>query len=382
MLRMASNGAGVTRPELEALRRADLLDTPPEARFDRITRLVADVLDVPVCLVSLIDNDRQFFMSATGLPEPWASLRETPLSHSFCKHVVESRDTLVVRNATEDPRVIDNKAIGDLGVTAYLGVPVHADGLTVGALCAIDHKPRSWTDAEVERLHDFAAIVDSEIHLRLLARESAEAREEAELLAGESAHRAKNSLTVAASLISLSAAEADTPDDLARIARERIMALSAVQDVLRGDDTEQDLGGVISRILDPYAGSADRNPFRVSGAAVHVPGEKITPLGLIIHELATNACKHGALRTPGGAIALDWRAGPDGLTIDWSESDGAAGAQAHSEIEVPGLATSTDHQGFGSRLVDLCVRQLGGEISVSEEPGNGRRIALRMPLSG
>ena len=81
---------------LDALRRTGLLDTPPEEVFDRLTRLVRRLLGAPVVLVSLVDADRQFFKSALGLPEPWATRRETPLSHSFCQHVVATGAPLAV----------------------------------------------------------------------------------------------------------------------------------------------------------------------------------------------------------------------------------------------------------------------------------------------
>src|SRR4249920_1063113 len=81
---------------LKALRRTSLLDTPPEEVFDRLTRLATTLLHVPVALVSLVDGNRQFFKSSVGLPDPLASLRQTPLTHSFCKHVVASGEPLVV----------------------------------------------------------------------------------------------------------------------------------------------------------------------------------------------------------------------------------------------------------------------------------------------
>lgn len=88
---------------LAALRDLRILDTPPEEAFDRFTRLAARLLGVPVALVSLVDRDRQFIKSQIGLPEPWASLRETPLSHSFCQYEVGSREPLLVEDATGDP---------------------------------------------------------------------------------------------------------------------------------------------------------------------------------------------------------------------------------------------------------------------------------------
>ena len=152
---------------LAALRRTDLLDSAAEAAFDRLTRLVCRVLDVPVSLVSLVDGDRQFFKSAQGLAEPWASRRETPLSHSFCQHVVASQKPLVVEDAAEDALVCDNLAVRDLDVTAYLGVPILTpDGQAIGSLCAIDSEARAWTDDDTAALSDLADVVMAELAAR------------------------------------------------------------------------------------------------------------------------------------------------------------------------------------------------------------------------
>ena len=90
-MRIRPDNAALLDPaRLAQLSRLRLLDTPPEEPFDRLTRLAARTLGAPVALVSLVDDRRQFFKSAHGLPEPWASQRETPLTHSFCQHVVTS----------------------------------------------------------------------------------------------------------------------------------------------------------------------------------------------------------------------------------------------------------------------------------------------------
>ena len=152
---------------LEALRLTGLMDSPPEASFDRLTRLAARLLRAPVSLVSLVDDCRQFFKSAVGLPVPWDSARETPLSHSFCQHVVASGRRMVVNDARLDPLVRENRAIPDLGVIAYLGIPlVTADGHVLGSFCAIDGAPRDWTSEEVDTMTDLAASVSTEIELR------------------------------------------------------------------------------------------------------------------------------------------------------------------------------------------------------------------------
>ena len=159
---------------LAALQRTALLDSPAEEAFDRLTRLAARVLRVPVALVVLVDADRQFFKSQVGLPEPWASRRETPLSHSFCRHQVDSGDILVIDDARRHPLVRDNLAIRDLGAVAYAGVPlVTSDGQPLGSFCVIDHRPRHWTAEEVAILEELTASAVTEIELQGALREAA-----------------------------------------------------------------------------------------------------------------------------------------------------------------------------------------------------------------
>jgi GAF domain-containing protein len=158
---------------LAALHQSTLLDRPAEESFDRLARVAAKVVGAPVALVTAVDKDRQFFKSCLGLPEPWASSRETPLSHSFCQHVVAEREPVIVTDARKDSRFIDNLAIRDLGVIAYLGVPlITAEGQAIGTLCVIDHHPRIWTDEEIGFVSDLAAAVVTEITLRTAERAS------------------------------------------------------------------------------------------------------------------------------------------------------------------------------------------------------------------
>ncbi|MBA2644756.1 MAG: GAF domain-containing protein, partial [Solirubrobacterales bacterium] len=164
------------RRRLQALQRTGLLDSVAEESFDRITRIAASALGVPVALVSLVDEDRQFFKSCLGLPRPWADTRETPLSHSFCQHVVSGAKPLVISDARQHPLVRDNPAIGDLGVIAYAGFPLRMpDGEVLGSLCAIDSEPREWSPEELDTLRDLAESVMTEIRLRVVAEEAAEA---------------------------------------------------------------------------------------------------------------------------------------------------------------------------------------------------------------
>ena len=146
-----------------------LVDTPPEEEFDKFTRLAKRMMDVPVALVSFVQEarDRQFFKSQVGLTGKWAELRQTPLSHSFCQHVQRQNRPLVVEAAPKHALVCDNLAIAELGVQAYLGVPVHGRrGMALGALAVVDGVERQWRKEDVEAMTDLAACVTDQIKLR------------------------------------------------------------------------------------------------------------------------------------------------------------------------------------------------------------------------
>ena len=170
----AASSAVDAAGRLAALGRSGLLDTPHEASFDRLTRLATVLLRVPVALVSLLGAERQYSKGRQGLPAPWAACRETPLSHSFCRHVVERDEPLVIADAREHALVRDSPAIRELGVVAYAGWPLRlADGQVIGSFCAVDTVPREWSEAELASLADLTASAITEIELRIAARDLA-----------------------------------------------------------------------------------------------------------------------------------------------------------------------------------------------------------------
>jgi GAF domain-containing protein len=159
---------------VDALHATGLMDSGAEPSFDRHARMAAQVLNAPVALVSLVDADRQFFKSCLGLPEPWASQRESPLSHSFCQHAVARREPLIVDDAREHDLLLDNLAIRDMGVVAYAGIPlIDAGGNALGTLCVMDSQPRHWTSHQVQLLQDLAASVVTQIALARTASDPA-----------------------------------------------------------------------------------------------------------------------------------------------------------------------------------------------------------------
>ncbi|HET8822610.1 MAG TPA: GAF domain-containing protein [Thermoleophilaceae bacterium] len=152
---------------LAAIEKTGLVGVKEDPVLHRLTRLAARSLDAPVALLSFVAADRQFFASSWGLPEPWASDRGTDLLHSFCQHVVVSNRPLLVTDARKHPLVQGNRAIEDLDVIAYVGVPMNdSEGNTLGSFCVIDHEPRQWKAADVELLHDFAVAVMDRVENR------------------------------------------------------------------------------------------------------------------------------------------------------------------------------------------------------------------------
>lgn len=153
----------------DILHALDLVDSPPEEVFDVFTRLASRALSVPIALISFVEEnrDRQYFKSIKGLTGIFAEARETPLSHSFCQHVKRDNRPLIVEDAPADSRVCGNLATSELGVIAYLGVPICGpDGMALGALCSIDTSPRRWETADVETMRDLALVLSEQIRLR------------------------------------------------------------------------------------------------------------------------------------------------------------------------------------------------------------------------
>jgi phosphoribosyl 1,2-cyclic phosphodiesterase len=145
---------------LKAVHNLGLLDTQPEERFDRHTRIAAAALGAPIALVTLVDSDRQWFKSHQGF-----NFSETPRDVGFCSHAILEAQPLVVPDALKDDRFAENPAvIGDPRVRFYAGIPLCTpDGTRVGAFCIVDHKPRTLSAAQLGMLQDIARLVEEEL---------------------------------------------------------------------------------------------------------------------------------------------------------------------------------------------------------------------------
>lgn len=152
---------------LAALREAAILDTPPSPAFDRVCRLVQEALGVPIVLVSLIDQDRQWFKARLGL-----DVSETPRDLAFCNYTILHDSVFVVPDALADRRFAHNALVtGEPHIRFYAGAPLHVErDLRLGSLCAIDTKPRSFSSAEGELLAGFARLAVDELWVHVLER--------------------------------------------------------------------------------------------------------------------------------------------------------------------------------------------------------------------
>jgi predicted PurR-regulated permease PerM len=158
------------RERLVELNGLSLLDTPREADFDRVTERLTKLFKVPMALLTLIDKDRQWFKSQTGLPADLAEACSTSRDVSLCGHVVANDEVLIVRDLARDPRFANNPFVKERGLRFYAGAPLRGpNGFPIGSLCILDTKPRDMTSQEQDLLKMIAGDVMEQIKRRPVA---------------------------------------------------------------------------------------------------------------------------------------------------------------------------------------------------------------------
>lgn len=406
---------------LAALRNLLLLDSEAEENFDRFSRMAAHVLKAPVSLLSLVDDHRQFFKSAVGLTGPANDARETPLTHSFCQHVVTTGSPLVVTDAKHNPLVCDNLAVRDLGVAAYLGFPVcDSDGFVIGSFCVIDGQPRDWSESDLSLLSDLAAMVMTEIALRQrnISLQAATAQAEHLKRTAEAASRAKaeflanmsheirtpmNAVIGMSELLQHSPLSAEQREFVSTIRTSGESLLALINDILDFSKIES---GHLQFERVPFSlracveGALDLSSRPASQKGLHlllkiennVPESilgDLTRLRQILVNLIVNAVKF----TDKGEVlvTISQRSGkhPDSLPlIHFSVRDTGIGIpaeragtlfRAFSQIDV---STSRKYGGTGLGLA-ICHRLvylMGGRIWVESTLGHGSDFQFEIPL--
>ncbi|MBA2578674.1 MAG: SpoIIE family protein phosphatase [Euzebyaceae bacterium] len=181
----------VEAARIAAVRRYDILDTPPDGTFDRLTALAARFFDVPISIVSIVDSDRIWFKSHHGLAA--AEIGREP---GLCASAILQKAPWVVENARLDPRALANPLVaGEFGLGFYAGVPLTtSDGHNLGTFCIIDQEPRTVGEEALGALRDLAAVVMDQLELRLAARRAVWQEQELRDQAENMAHRLQRSL--------------------------------------------------------------------------------------------------------------------------------------------------------------------------------------------
>jgi signal transduction histidine kinase len=413
---------------MSALADPKLFDTPPEDDFDRLTELAMLLTGAPVALLSLVDETRQFFKSARGLPEPWASLRGTPISHSFCKTVVETGEQLVVPDATIHPKLRTNPAIAELGVIAYLGEPVRApSGGIIGSFCAIDHERRVWSDRERHIIATLARSVENAIALRaateaqkaamddlmrinralsLQSVELASARNAAEkalsqqtrFLAGLS-HELKTPLNGVLGGVAL-LETADDPDAQARC-RQMIRASSralvgCVNELIAycrvGAGIEKPAFAAFEpRSTAAAAADAVRAIASERSLEVTVEVDAAVPSSWVsdakrIEQILVNLLGNAVKYTSAGRIRVSVRMWGDALAFRVSDTGWGVPPEHHDGIFEPfnrgdpGLSGKTSGTGLGLAIARETAERIGGSLTLERSaPGEGSTFLLLAP---
>ena len=396
------------RQRLSTLQSLGLIDAPPESGFDRLTELAVEVFKTPVALVSLVDDKRQFFKSCVGLPEPYATSRQTPHSHSFCKHVVQTGEPLIVPDAREHAELKSNPAISDLGVIAYAGMPLKSvDGQRLGSFCVIDSRARQWSDEEIRVLRCMADCVETEIASKeRLARRNQELQHAAEvakrtnIFLAQLSHELRNPLSpilsAAQMLCEGGFEESEKPPIYEMLREQTLQVVRMVNDMLDLSRVEQgkiriekkpvDIRSVVDSSVDAIRSSAVEQGHSINVQRYDQPLMVLGDFDRLVqvtNNLLTNACRY----TPeGGEIRVQVSENEGQATV--RVIDNGIGIPADQLIEVFKVfnqvePTEKSKQGLGLGLA--LVRQLvnlhGGHVAAqSEGIDQGSEFRISIPL--
>ncbi len=345
---------------MAAVRRYDVLDTPPDNAFDRIAAIAARRFGVPIAIISIVDEDRIWFKSHHGL-----DVEQIGREPGLCASAILGDTPYLLNDATADPRSLANPLVaGEFGLRFYAAAPLRThDGHNLGTLCVIDREPRQVTDDQMEELADLATIVMDQLELQLSARRAVSS---VELMSREIDHRVMNSLQFVSALLSLqgrTAASAEGAEHLQAAARRvssianvhRRSYLDGANDVACVPFLEEfcaDLGSILDR------------PVAVSGTEGTLPADAVQSIALIVNELVTNAVKHGADR-----VWVNYRV--EGDACELTIADDGPGLPAD-------FAPSGTSHTLGIRVVNSLVARLNGTLSTGRGPDdNGALFTVR-----
>ncbi len=379
---------------IAALKKYAILDTPPDGNFDKITKLAAQLLKVPIAIVTLVDTDRIWFKSRYGI-----DVNEIGRDPGLCSSAILSDDLYIVEDAIKDPRTLANPLVaGDFGLRFYAAVPLKVrGGHNLGTLCVIDKHPRQLDEAEKEILGDLADILIDQIELRLEARRAVYRQNE---MLNIAAHDMKNPLTiirVSAELISDEKTDFTTIEKLSgKIADASTKVLQLIDDLLdkaRKEATEVELNRIPVNLADFVEDIIVTNKVLAgnkqqelqldieSRPLINADPDK---LGQILDNVVNNAVKYSSKNT---TITVTVRQASDKAIVEvkdqgpgFSEEDKKNLFQRFARLSNKPTG-GEQSSGLGLSIVKALVQAHNGSVTAeSEGKGKGATFTIEFPV--
>jgi two-component sensor histidine kinase len=352
-------------PRLEALRRYDILDTPVEPAYDAVVNLVADICDMPIAVINLIDSGRQWFKAEKGL-----GVRELPLDASICAHAILQPGLFVVPDTQKDARFRDNPLVrGDPHLRFYAGALLETkDGLPLGTVCVLDYKPRELNDRQRKLLLLMAQQVMAQLELRVSLREKEEALRissaalaEKVILIQEIDHRVQNSLAIVAGILRIQSQQTKSEESRGVLsnAERHVQAIASVHRQLQQADSGStvDMAIFLHQLCSNLQPSESGIQIRCLAKPSAIAAARATTLGLIVNELVTNAIKY-AYPSRQGAVTVEWGWSPASWTLQVSDNG----------VGLPKDAASLPEGGLGTKILHALVPSLNATLE--NRPGS------------
>jgi signal transduction histidine kinase len=388
------------RERLEAVRRYEILDTPLDGAFDRITALAARIFDVPISIVSVVDADRIWFKSRHGV-----DIEEIDRDPGLCASAILQQEPWVVTDAKVDPRTLTNPLVlGELGLRFYAGAPLTTrDGYNLGTLNVIDTEPREVTGPEIATLKDLAAIVVDELELRLAAR-----REEQRLerLKSEfvmtASHQLRTPLaSIYGAAMTLQRKEPMFSEELRRqlvdlIAHQSMRLTKTVEQIVLATELEAGRFRILDERFDPVriaGASVDAARARLPSnltieldaepdvTAVHGDADRVRS---VLENLIDNAIRYSP---EGGRIEVGIRLRPPWVRF-WVRDEGLGiPASEHERVFAkfhrldPAMTRGVAGAGLGLFICRELVRQMDGRIWLESREGQGSTVVFEIPAA-
>lgn len=359
---------------LAALRSLGILDTPREAEFDDIVRVVSAICETPISVINLIDDNRQWFKAEVGL-----DVRETPLPASICAHAILQPDLFVVPDTLLDTRFSDNPLVtGEPRLRFYAGALLETrEGLPLGTICVLDYKPRELNENQKDLLRLMASQIMKLFELRRANAEEQAARRRAEALATENAtlaregdHRVMNSLNLVSAVLALQS-RTSTPDVRTQLedAQRRVHAIATVHQQLHSAGSLEyiEIRGFLASLCENLKATAPAciDAIHTELEEASIRSDEASTMGLITAELLANAFKHAY---PGG------RHGP--VRVKFSRHGDAWRLTVSDDgIGLPAGFDPTRRNSVGMRVITTLVSRLNATLTF-ESQGRGAAFTI------